>query len=492
MNSRPVPSAVKVGALVVVASALMYAALHFLGGHFLKHGQTFYVSMSDAGGMGKGTRVSMAGVRIGEVEDVKLENPHLVLIELDIMDDVHIPAGSTAEIPSSFISIGDAGLTIKPPKDIIANLPVGSTLQGSHPSAIGSLAGEGTMEELNKAIKDFDKLLVTSRGVLEDPDLKGGLKELVATTASTLKKFEALAGRTNQILAQHQGQISDALDNITAATADVRRGADLAVKLIQDGHYQEQATAILKQLNAAGDKANKLLADVDHLVDDPAVHDSLKTTLQNAASVSETGKAVAENARQITANGVEASKQVVIIANKASEVTDKAGKLADEASNLVKKLENLTDKVAGRVDRVGKIGGGKPLVGALQPEVDFFRETKPNYNRADVNLTTSLFGQDVRLGIYDFGARNGLNLQLGKSFAPNAEFWYGLHDGTEGVGVDYRLAPRVALTTDIFGLNNPRFDAYAKFDLGSGFVSWFGLERIFNRNEFAVGVGFQK
>ena len=59
----------------------------------------------------------MSGVHIGEVEDVDLISPRQVKIELSINRKYKIPAGSEAEIPTQFISLGESGMVIVPPNN---------------------------------------------------------------------------------------------------------------------------------------------------------------------------------------------------------------------------------------------------------------------------------------------------------------------------------------------------------------------------------------
>ena len=479
MTRQTGSSAARVGILVVIATVLLYAGWAFLGGRMGKHGKHYFVSLSDAGGVVKGTRVSMAGVHIGEVEKVELQNPRLVMVRLEIEPGFPIPEGSVAEIPTQFISLGESGMVIEPPVEIRGEAVEGSVLIGRHPGPL-----EGFFPDSKTTIQTLTQTLAAFRDLLKDEDLKGNIKHLLTSTTKTLDQFEVLASQTNKVLAQNQAPISSAMQNASLAMADVRKSSDLIYRMIHDGHYQDQVSGLAKHLNETADKAAKLIESLNSYASDPAMHTSLKTAMDNAVAVSEQGKEIATKTNAMADNGVELTKRAVIL-------TDQAGEVASEAKALLVKIEGLVDKVEGKVDNF-KVSTPKNPIGAVHAEVRALRDTKPNYNRVDANISIPILGQTIDAGIFDAFASNKLNLQLEKPLGQNAVLRYGAHAGTEGLGVDYSLAPRLRFSADVFNANKPRLDALGKYEFSKGYDLWFGFDRIFDRNGFTIGVGFQK
>ena len=479
MTSQTGASAARVGILVIIATVLLYASFGFLGGRLGHRGKHFFVSLSDAGGVVKGTRVSMAGVHIGEVSDVKLENPRLVMVKLEIEPGYPIPDGSVAEIPTQFISLGESGMVIVPPVEIKGEAVEGSVLIGRHPGPF-----EGIFPDSRTTIQTLTETLAAFRDLLKDEDLKGNIKHLLASTTKTLDQFELLASRTNKVLLENQAPINSAMRNASFAMADVHKSTDLLYRMIHDGRYPDQINGLLKHLDATSDKAGKLIESLNSYVNDPAMHSSLKTAMDNAAAVSEQGKEIATKTNAMADNGVELTKRAVTL-------TDQAGEVAAEAKALLVKIEGLVDKVEGKVDNVN-VKLPKSPVGAIHTEIRALRDTKPNYNRVDANISVPILGQTVDAGIFDAFASNKLNLQLEKPLGQNAVLRYGAHAGTEGLGVDYSLAPRLRLSADVFNANKPRLDALGKYEFRKGYDLWFGFDRIFDRNGFTIGLGFEK
>src|SRR6185436_16789060 len=96
--------AAKVGMLVVVFLVLLYGGYMVLGHDLLAPPKsTYYAEFPDAGGIASGSSVRMAGVKVGTIEEVKLQSPTLARMTLKIDQSIKIPAGSTALIPTSLI-----------------------------------------------------------------------------------------------------------------------------------------------------------------------------------------------------------------------------------------------------------------------------------------------------------------------------------------------------------------------------------------------------
>ncbi|HEY0867482.1 MAG TPA: MlaD family protein, partial [Fimbriimonas sp.] len=109
-------SAAKVGALVVVFVVLLYLAFAMLGKSLVGGAtDTYYAEFTDVTGVRPGTPVLLAGVKKGEVTDLRLVNPRLARLTLRVEKDTPIPTGSTASIPSSLIGIGESPVSIDPP-----------------------------------------------------------------------------------------------------------------------------------------------------------------------------------------------------------------------------------------------------------------------------------------------------------------------------------------------------------------------------------------
>ena len=85
-----------------------------------------------------------------------------------------------------------------------------------------------------------------------------------------------------------------------------------------------------------------------------------------------------------------------------------------------------------------------------------------------------------------------MDLQLGKRLNPSLDYRYGVYGGRPGLGVDYAFTPKFGLRTDLWDINDPRFDARLRVELGGGLIAWLGADRIFHDTALTIGVGVRR
>jgi phospholipid/cholesterol/gamma-HCH transport system substrate-binding protein len=198
--------------------------------------------------------------------------------------------------------------------------------------------------------------------------------------------------------------------------------------------------------------------------------------MENVKIMSDSGTKIAANAETLSSKGIE-------IADETKALMQKANKLAEQVDELIQKFNKTVDKIGGQ---------GKSTLQAVKFEATLSQQTKPNTLRADANIFVPIGKDQLMFGLYDAFESNKLNLQLKKQFGANLGLRYGAYASKPGIGVDYRVAPRVSMRGDLFGLNDPRFDARLGYDFGRDTTGWVGLDKIFERNSLSIGVTVRK
>ncbi len=465
-------AAAKVGILVVVFVGLLFGAYAVLGKSlFSKETEAYFAEFADAGGVTPGTRVLMAGVRVGEVESVVLVGPSLARLALRIDKGTVIPEGTVANLPTSLIGFGDNPILLVPPAKVEGRIGPGGTLVGMRRSAL-----DGILPDSKQTVKELNATLAATRKLIEDTELRGSLVSLMETGNKTMEKFAGIATGTQALLADNRATIQRAMNDAALAMADVRKSAEIVAKLASDETMQAQLKAVIANLESTSKKTDTLVGELNAFVTDPSLKGPLRDSLANVQKMTDSGTRIAVSAEEMAKNGV-------IVSQRAIEIADKASGLADDAGKLLKQLQELVGRVPGT-------GGVKPL----DVRMDLLRESRPNKWRTDVNMTLGKpFGDSsVHFGVFDAFESNKLNLQLGKGFAPGSEFRYGIYASKPGVGVDYRVAPRWFVVGDLFDINKLRLDLRGRYEFGNGLVGWFGVDRLFNDNAPMIGIGIRK
>ncbi|MCH7944498.1 MAG: MCE family protein [Armatimonadetes bacterium] len=464
----------KVGLLVIVFVGLVVATYAILERSvFAKPTTEYYVEFADAGGLTTGATVLLAGVRIGSVTSVELVAGRKARVTIAVENQHRIPVGSTAVLPTSFISIGDRRLEIVPPQEagLVAYLEPGDTFPGYLKSPLESLLpdSESTVKELNATLSAF-------RELLEDEEMKAGVNRLVAASEQTIESFGDLAVRMDGLIADNADSFASllattgrSLENLEAVSVEVRR-------LVDSGELEDRTIALLDNLNEAVIMGQELMAELNAFATDPEMKKAITETLENVRSMSESGIRIAASAEVMAENGVVVSDEAVKLARKANE-------LADEVKELLDTFRDTLEKF--------RVGGAAFATGA-ELTADVIRETDPGRFRSDVNVTVPLGDQRLTLGLYDAFERNKINLQLGRDYNSRLALRYGVYAGKAALGVDYALAPRLGLRGDLFGLNEPQLDLRFRYQFSDGVNGWFGVERIFQRPMPTAGVGIKK
>ncbi|MFN8219511.1 MAG: MlaD family protein [Fimbriimonadales bacterium] len=462
----------KVGLLVVVFVGLLLGAYRTLGQSLFKPETDKYdILFADASGIAEGTRVLLAGVKIGQVEKVSLDTPQRARVSFSVQKGVKLPAGSGAVLPESLIGIGDNPIQIVPPVKLSGTaLTPGAEIVGVRSSPLASLFPDtkGTMEEVNKT-------LAATRKLIENEELKNNLNKLMATSEKTVAQFGSLASRIDGLVGANQKSIQTAINNAAAAMEEVKKTTAAVQKLASDPQWKDKVAGLLDNLSATTKKADELMASLNEFVGDPALKDSITKTLANTEKMSESGTKIAANAEEMSKNGI-------TITEKATALMDKANTIADEARELLKKLGGVFEKGSS-------VGAG---LKDIEADMDISRDSRPGRWRTDAEVIIPVGERKVHLGLYDAFESNKITLQLSQRWNDRLSYRYGIYASKPGVGVEYRLAPALSLRGDLYDINELRGDIRARYEFGNGLYGFVGVNRLFNQNAPTIGIGFRK
>lgn len=461
----------KVGVLVIVFGALFLGAYAVLNRSvFAKKTVTYYAEFADAGGVNSGARVLLAGVNVGTVRSVRLVGPRQARLTLAIDEGVEIPEGSTVVLPSSLIGIGDRALNIVAPATGGGRLPAGAILPGRIQSALAGFVPEG-----EKTIAELNATLRATRALLEDPALKGRLATLLESGEVTVAEFGKLARRIDALVVANRGNLAEAVAKASQVMDNLEATSREALALVKESGFKERIEALLGDMRSAVGEGSRLIKDMGALVNDPNLRQPLEAILANTETMSASGARVAQQAETLVQNGITFSERAI-------ELTDKVNGLVEDARDVIEKFKGT----------LGRIPSAAAGIGPIDAEFIAFRDLDPSNNRAEVAVKVPFKGTNYYVGLFDAFDRNQLSLQVGKTLSPSLETRYGVYASQPGVGVDFTLGPRLRLRGDVFGLNKPRFDARAGFDLGGGLTGYVGLTRVFDRNTPTVGIGIKR
>lgn len=251
-------------AVATVVATLSYDQLQFISG-----GLAYSAYFADAGGLMEGDVVSLAGVDVGKVSKIDLDD-RKVLVTFTIQDGIVLGSETAAAIKTNTI-LGRKSLAVSPAGDGV--LSVGDTIpldRTNTPYSLNDALGDLTNTTAALDTDQVNDALNAVSGALTDtpPELRSALDGMTRLSQSinsrdeTLRQLLSRAEGVSTILADRSGQINSLLvdGNQLLGELDLRRTAisELIANvstvsrqlsgLVQDNQEQMQPT--LERLNS--------------------------------------------------------------------------------------------------------------------------------------------------------------------------------------------------------------------------------------------------
>lgn len=267
----------RVGLLVVVAGVVLFAFLTFVkkGGMKEDEGITVHAFFRDASGLGRKSRVQIAGIPVGEIIEIKLDNMR-ARVTLRIKRDVGIREDAGLSKRSESL-LGDYMLDLTP-----GTLEAPAMGEGGEIKRVLDAQGmEQIFGSLTQITADIQQVTTALRNVLGGEKGQGSLESivqnLVKLTESVdhtvrdsaerldqiLRNVEAVSGDVRKLTEGEQGAIRNIVGNIDTISADVKEVIATVKRVVgqNEGEVSGQVTN-LKETLARLDRSLANIEDV--------------------------------------------------------------------------------------------------------------------------------------------------------------------------------------------------------------------------------------
>lgn len=259
-----------VGLFVVVATTVLVSTMLAIGGAFGHAGTVYRAFFKNAGGLEPGSVVRYAGIKVGRVVRLRIDDkdPSRIEVSFNVEPDTPVKADSLAKIASlsalgeNFLSIqaGSPGKprlapnSVLPSKEYFGITDVADVLNELGPKA------EDLVDNLNDRVAEMQTTIARVNDLLNDKNranlsgslgnINGMLEEDRPKLHSTLTHVDATTGKLPALVDDFKktvGRANDALAKLDAVLGDNREDLHAAIKELRT--TLANATTLVDQLN---------------------------------------------------------------------------------------------------------------------------------------------------------------------------------------------------------------------------------------------------
>ncbi|MBI3182910.1 MAG: MCE family protein [Myxococcales bacterium] len=252
----------RVGLLVLASGVFLFVLLTFVkkGGLAEREALTVYAHFRDASGLGKKSRVQIAGIAVGEVKDIALEGTR-AKVSLRIRRDVGLRQDASLTKRSESL-LGDFLLDLYPGSESAPLMPEGGEIK----LVIDAAGMEQVFNTLAQITADIQQVTSALREVLGGEKGAGSLQQIIenliqlsATVdrtvresaerlAEILKNFEGVSDDVRGITRGQEDTVRNIVHNIDLITKDTREVLATVKKVLGSGEGElKDSVASLKQ-----------------------------------------------------------------------------------------------------------------------------------------------------------------------------------------------------------------------------------------------------
>lgn len=271
---KPLSKEIKIGATFIISIALLYIGVNFLkGSNVFSHDNTYYMVVSNAGGIAPSSVINTNGYQVGTVTSVKYDYsaPNRIVVTLRVNESLRIPKGSRAYLINELLGGVSVDLRLSPNTDYYAD---GDTIESGTAHGLTGEIEHVMLPQINAMMPKIDSLITSLNTIAASPHIAQSLQqaELLAI------KLNTTADALNQLLHKDVPQLMNTLqstgNNLEKITSE-----------LSETDYKETMDRINSTINNLYTLSETLNSDsgtVGRLLNDTAFYNRLNGVCTNA------------------------------------------------------------------------------------------------------------------------------------------------------------------------------------------------------------------
>jgi phospholipid/cholesterol/gamma-HCH transport system substrate-binding protein len=460
----------RVGLLVIFASGMLFVLLNFVkkGGMSQDESLRVYGVFKDASGLGRRSRVQIAGIPVGEIADIELVG-NRAKVWLKIRRDIGIHADATLKKRSESL-LGDYML------DLYAGTETAPLLEdgGEIRIVVDATGVDQVVEQASRIASDVQEVTATLRRVLGGDK---GTQSLEALVNNLVSASEGL----DRAIKDNSEQLNRIVDNVEVISADVRG---------LTGREKENVARIIENVEKVSEDAREIAAALREATGAKAGDGKTEANSIKEA-IAKLDRNLA-NLEEITRN-LKEGKGVAGELLSDERLGKKVAETVEDLSDYANRLTRVQTEVGIRSEYLFSQGAGKNIITLrLIPKPDKFYlieavdDPRGQVDEVLVQNNPPATGQPTTQVQRTTRDAFKFTAQVAKRY-----YWatlrMGVMESTGGVGADLNFFDdQLQLKLDAFNfsvqaLAYPRLRATARANLFDHVVVTAGMDDILNR-----------
>jgi len=467
----------RVGLLVLAAAGFLFIFLTFVAKGGLSDDESInvYAYFKDASGLGKKSRIQIAGIPVGEVKEIVLEGTR-ARVNMRIRRDVNLKTDAMLGKRSESL-LGDYVLDLVPGSAEAPDMPEGGEI-----TRIQDKQGmDAVFASLDKITSDISSVTTSLRNVLGGEKGQGSLEQIVDNLVKLTGEVERTVGTSSQ-------KLQDILDNVEAMTGSLREVTageegtirEILVNVQQITRDAKEVTGTVRQIVAGGGQED-LKESVASLKETIA---RLDRTLQNVEEVTEKVKNGEGTVGKLLSD---------------ERLGQKVGETVEDVSNFASSLTRLQTEVSIRSEYLVAQASAKNTLGLkLIPKPDKYYLIELVDDPRGVVDTQVVQNNPPNAGepVTQVQRITREAIKFSAQFAKRyyfAALRFGIIESTGGIGGDlYFLKDHLSLHVDAFNfsveqLRYPRLRTTLRLNAFEHLYATVGMDDILNRQVRDIG-----
>lgn len=423
MNSR---DEVKVGIFAIVGILLVVAMISFYGlVDFFNDNYQLRVVFDKVSGLHKGIKFDYAGVEIGKIKDIII-NENKVVVVLEVEEDIKIPEGAKFAIISNGF-MGDRSINISPPRVLTGNyIEPNTTIKGTT-----TIDLDKAIESAGKVLEKVDLLLDSVNNVLGDKEIQNSLKDTINRLGNITNNLDKFSNDLADITGDEKGDIKHMVIQFSEMSTKLNESAGYVNDMLKDANGKGQTG---KNMAIIAQNLAEVTSDVKIITNDLTKGAKKPVAINN---VSQVGSNNEKEINPLTTKGTTYSNRTEL-----GETIHNAKIVSERAKSLMETIDSMK----------------------IQYEIAYTNKDDSNW-RNDLGVTFEPSqNRFVYVGIDDLGEEDSFDFQLGERIGATS-YRVGRMQDKFGLGLNYRFSPKWEIFTDVYDFNDTKVKVGAEYKI---------------------------